>query len=172
MGCLKPGCCDTDALKAKCFIGNAATDELKRIRHKEDYELPDVSNGGIFPTYDATVVLNSFTERDDNVNRSFFASTWTKMKSSIIGQTFWVVGIYLVFYYIVQIIFVQGAVDACEWVSENSTTRLTALKQQDPKCNASALTAPPSDYCNDLGKKACATTFQTFVVELRENQNG
>ena len=103
MGCIKPGCCDTDYLKAKCFIGNAETDEVKRVRHVEDYELPDVVNDGKFPTYDPKTVLNSFTERDDNVNRSFFASTWTKMKSSIIGQTYWVVGNYLVFYYIVKL---------------------------------------------------------------------
>ena len=130
---------------------------VERIRHKEDYELKDYNRYGQFPSYDPEVVLESFTERDENANRKFFSSKWAKIKQNIVGQTMWVIGVYLLFYYTVQIFFVQGAVNACGWFG-----------------NGTALPDPMKDtYDKDpdtLSTIACAQKFAKFVTSWEKKQ--
>ena len=43
------------------------------------------------------------------------------MKNNIFGQTIWIAIIYLIFYYLIQILFVQQAVNTSTWLSRNIT---------------------------------------------------
>ena len=146
-------CCNVDKVREKCFINVTAKDVVKRVRTKEDYELDSIPNDGTFPTYDANIVLKSFTERDDKADSSFFKSTWKKIKAGIIGQTIWVTCTYLLFYYLVQILFVQSAVDACDWFEGSNRTCIGEVH-----------------YCENLGKKDCAKSFQKFVKSWEGKQ--
>ena len=171
-----------DFIKRKCFFDTSDKDEVERIRHKEDYELKESSVpsvGRCFPSYDANVVLESFTERDEKVNRKFFSSKWEKIKQNIVGQTMWVIGIYIICYYLVQILFVQSAVNACGWFGQNSTQPVAALDPTQPNAavlpvaaldptqpNAAVLTVLPVPD----PKIACAKKFATFVKSWEAKQ--
>ena len=159
------GCCNVDKVKEKCFVNVTAKDVVKRVRTKDDYELDSIPNDGTFPTYDPSVVLKSFTERDDKADSSFFKSTWKKLKAGIIGQTIWVICTYLVFYYLVQILFVQSAVDACDWFQGSNRTE--ELRANDASCAKATFEVL---NCEHLGKKACATTFKNFVKSWEGKQ--
>ena len=149
-----------DAIKRKCFLDNTDKDEVQRIRHKEDYELKQIQ-GSFFPSYDPDVVLESFTERDEKVNRKFFSSKWEKIKQNIIGQTMWVVCIYVIFYYLVQVLFVQSAVNACTWFGDSP--QLGSDPNVLRTCNGTLIN-------QEFGKCACAKKFARFVQSWESKQ--
>ena len=163
------------SIKRKFFLSTEDKDKVERIRHKEDYELKDYNRYGQFPSYDPEVVLESFTERDENADRNFFASKWGKMKQNIIGQTMWVVGIYIFFYYMVQILFVQGAVNACIWVGSNteehqSQSNVEEKYGEDLIEKYEKYLNDTSDQDKEYGRIECALKFARFVESWETKQ--
>lgn len=126
--------------RSKFFLSTEDKDKVSRERNKEDFELSDEARVNL-PNYSPDVVLNSFLERNENMNQRFFAKTWEKMKRNIIGQTMWIAIIYLFFYYLIQILFVQQLVNTSGWFSRN-LSREGLLT--DPNCQ--------TDFC-----KCCKT---------------
>ena len=123
------------SLKSKLFLSTEDKDKVALERNKADYELSEEAQVNL-PNYSPEVVLNSFTERNENMNGRFFAKTWKKMKRNIIGQTMWIAIIYLFFYYLVQILFVQQLVNTSGWFARN-VSREGVLT--DPACQ--------TDFC-------------------------
>ena len=134
------------SLKSKLFLSTEDKDKVALERNKADYELSEEAQVNL-PNYSPEVVLNSFTERNENMNGRFFAKTWKKMKRNIVGQTMWIAIIYLFFYYLVQILFVQQLVNTSGWFARN-VSREGVLT--DPACQ--------TDFC-----KCCKTINITTV---------
>ena len=176
-------------IKRKLFLSTSDKDDIQRVRNKEDYELSEAGKFGTFPTYDPEIVLTSFTERDENVNQKFFAKTWEKMKQNIIGQTLWIVIIYLIFYYMFQIMFVQAAINTVSILGQNVSNTSEAFKSCSKLPNMKALSNGPvlsipslqndgssansSDYSKDTLERCIgAHRFAKFVSSWEKKQSG
>ena len=114
----------------KFFLSTKDKDDVDRERCKEDFDLCEEANTN-FPKYSSDVVLKSFAERDENAKRRFLAKTWARMKQNIIGQTMWIVIIYLFFYGLFQILIVQQAVDTSNLLGRSITY---SGNPSDPLC--------------------------------------
>ena len=117
-------------IRNKFFLSTKDKDDVDRERCKEDFDLCEDADIN-FPKYSSDVVLKSFVERDEKAKQTFFAKTWARMKHNIIGQTMWIVIIYLCFYGVFQILFVQQAVNTSN-LFERSITYSGNLS--DPQC--------------------------------------
>ena len=104
------------SIKSGLFLNSNHKDEVKKIRNKDDYELSIEARSNL-PKYSSEVVLNSFLERQEKANKRFFARTWERMKRNIIGQTMWILIIYLFFYYLIHILLVQQTINTSSWFS-------------------------------------------------------
>ena len=126
-------------IRSKFFVSTKDKDDVDRERCREDFDLCEEANTN-FPKYSSDVVLKSFAERDENAKRRFLAKTWARMKQNIIGQTMWIVIIYLIFYGLFQILIVQQAVDTSTLFGRNITK---SGNPSDPACK--------TIYCKCLG---------------------
>ena len=148
--------------KSKLFLSTKDKDDVARIRSKEDFELEDEAKAN-FPKYSPDVVLKSFAARDENANRKFFAKTWEKMKQNIIGQTMYISLIYLLFYYLIQILFVQQAVNTSGWMGRNvSRDGIIVLQNRSLSVPLSCET----DFCK------CYNSLKDRENITTENLNG
>ena len=152
------------SIKRKLFLSTSDKDDIQRVRNTEDYELSTAGKYGKFPTYDPEIVLRSFTERDENVNQKFFAKTWEKMKQNIIGQTLWIVIIYLIFYYLFQIMFVQAGINTLSILGQNVTNTSEAFK--------SCSKLPNITLDDTLERCVGAHRFARFVSSWEKKQAG
>ena len=159
-----------NAIRRRLFLSNTDKDNIERVRNREDYELNEASQYANFPTYDPDVVLKSFTDRDENANRRFFGKTWEKIRQNIVGQTMWVVLIYLFFYYLVQILFVQGTINVCEWFG--NSTNLNGPKFQSCYKHPNVTSNDTTENNDLLSHCVCAKTFAHFVESWEAKQSG
>ena len=108
------------SIKNKLFLSTKDKDDVQRERCEDDFELSEEAKVN-FPKYSPKLVLKSFTEKDEKANRKLFAKTWEKMKHNIIGQTIWIALIYLLFYYLFQILVVQQAINTSALLNRNQS---------------------------------------------------
>ena len=108
------------SIKNKLFLSTKEKDDVQRERCEDDFELSEEAMVN-FPKYSPKLVLKSFTEKDEKANRKLFAKTWEKMKHNIIGQTIWIALIYLLFYYLFQILVVQQAINTSALLNRNQS---------------------------------------------------
>ena len=152
-------------VRNKFFLSTKDKDDVDRERCKEDFDLCEDANTN-FPKYSSDVVLKSFAERDEKAKQSFFAKTWARMRHNIIGQTMWIVIIYLVFYGVFQILFVQQAVNTSSWFERRLSF---AGNLSDPLCKTSyckCFGAPDIDRCIE------ANNVAEFVGSWAKKQSG
>merc|ERR1712018_892169 len=107
---------DRSGIKSKLFLSTADKDEVSKKRNKSDFELSEDVKENL-PKYSPEIILNSFRERQENVDQRFFAKRWEVLKRNIVGQTMWVTISYLLIYYFIQILFVQQTVNTSSWFS-------------------------------------------------------
>ena len=108
------------SIKNKLFLSTKDKDDVQRERCEDDFELSEEAKVN-FPKYSPKLVLKSFAEKDEKTNRKLFSKTWEKMKQNIIGQTIWIALIYLLFYYLFQILVVQQAINTSNLLYRNQT---------------------------------------------------
>ena len=144
------------SIKSGLFLNSNHKDEVKKIRNKDDFELSIEARSNL-PKYSSEVVLNSFLERQEKTNKRFFARTWERMKRNIIGQTMWILIIYLFFYYLIHILLVQQTINTSSWFSRKP---LRDGVLTDPLCE--------TDFCNCCNSVNLSTTdFNGDCEDLR-----
>ena len=144
-------------VRNKFFLSTKDKDDVDRERCREDFDLCEEANTN-FPKYSSDVVLKSFAERDEKAKQSFFAKTWARMRHNIIGQTMWIVIIYLLCYGLFQILFVQQAVNTSNWF-ERSISYAGNLSDQQCK----------TIYCKCFGAIQKPTVLQANSIPSISN---